>query len=70
MNKGTLVCVRAVKVCNRRWFRGGKDPIRRSYQAFKDGIYYGLSALSPSNIKHKISEMQQMTIPELFIGKL
>ncbi|KAH1003553.1 hypothetical protein HUJ04_003457 [Dendroctonus ponderosae] len=48
--------------------RGGKDPIRRSYQAFKDGIYYGFSALSPSNIKHRLNEMQQMTIPELFIG--
>lgn len=34
----------------------------------KDGIYYGLSSLSPSNIKHKIAEMQQMTIPELFVG--
>ncbi|ERL88665.1 hypothetical protein D910_06049 [Dendroctonus ponderosae] len=48
--------------------RGGKDPIRRSYQAFKDGIYYGFSALSPSNIKHRLNEMQQMTIPELFIA--
>lgn len=46
----------------------GKDPIRRAYQSVKDGILYGLSALSPSNIKHKISEMQQMTFPELFVG--
>jgi ryanodine receptor 2 len=46
----------------------GKDPIRRGYQSVKEGIAYGLSALSPSNIKHKIAEMQQMTIPELFIG--
>lgn len=46
----------------------GKDPIRRSYQAVKEGIAYGLSALSPSNIKHKITEMQQMTITELFVG--
>ncbi|KAL3284793.1 hypothetical protein HHI36_018934 [Cryptolaemus montrouzieri] len=48
--------------------RNKKDPFRRGYQALKDGISYGLSSLSPSNIKHKISEMQQMTIPELFIG--
>ena len=46
----------------------GKDPIRRGYQSVKEGISYGLSALSPSNIKHRIAEMQQMTIPELFIG--
>lgn len=46
----------------------GKDPIRRGYQSLKDGIAYGLSSLSPSNIKHKFAEMQQMTIPELFIG--
>lgn len=46
----------------------GKDPIRRGYQAVKEGIAYGLSALSPSNIKHKITEMQQMTFSELFVG--
>lgn len=46
----------------------GKDPIRRGYQSLKDGISYSLSALSPSNIKHKINEMQQMTIPELFVA--
>ncbi|XP_030749975.1 ryanodine receptor isoform X1 [Sitophilus oryzae] len=46
----------------------GKDPVRRTYQNFKEAIYYGFSALSPSNIKHKIIEMQQMTIPELFVG--
>lgn len=45
-----------------------KDPIRRAYQSLKDGISYGLSCLSPSNLKHKFNEMQQMTIPELFIG--
>ncbi|KAK9885791.1 hypothetical protein WA026_013660 [Henosepilachna vigintioctopunctata] len=48
--------------------RNKKDPFRRSYQAIKDGISYSLSSLSPSNIKHKIAEMQQMTIPELFIS--
>ncbi|XP_043461888.1 ryanodine receptor isoform X4 [Leptopilina heterotoma] len=45
-----------------------KDPIRRGIQAFKDGIYFFFSMFSPTNIKNKISEMQQMTIPELFIG--
>ncbi|KAL6426510.1 hypothetical protein ACFW04_009145 [Cataglyphis niger] len=45
-----------------------KDPIRRSIQAFKDGIYYFFYMFSPTNIKNKIAEMQQMTIPELFIG--
>lgn len=34
----------------------------------KDGIAYSLSMLSPANIKAKIGEMQQMTIPELIIG--
>ncbi|XP_060521135.1 ryanodine receptor isoform X2 [Cylas formicarius] len=48
--------------------RAGKDPIRRTYQAIKDGIYFALSALSPSNIKHRISEMQQMTFPEIIIA--
>uniref|UniRef100_A0A6P7G955 Ryanodine receptor-like n=1 Tax=Diabrotica virgifera virgifera TaxID=50390 RepID=A0A6P7G955_DIAVI len=45
-----------------------KNPIQRGYQAVKEGISFGLSTLSPSNIKHKISEMQQMTFTELFIG--
>lgn len=48
--------------------RASKNPIQRCYNAVKDGISYGLSSLSPSNIKHKISEMQQMTFTELFIG--
>lgn len=45
-----------------------KDPIRRGIQAFKDGVYFFFSMFSPTNIKNKISEMQQMTIPELFVG--
>lgn len=48
--------------------RKRKNPIQRGYQSFKEGISYGLSSLSPTNIKHKIAEMQQMTIPELFVG--
>lgn len=48
--------------------RSSKNPFQRGYQAIKDGISYGLSSLSPSNIKHKIIEMQQKTFTELFIG--
>lgn len=46
----------------------GKDPMRRGIQAFKDGIYFGLHMLSPSTIKQKIGEMQQMSPPEIVIG--
>lgn len=45
-----------------------RNPIRRGWQATKDGIYFMFSMLSPSNIKHKIIEMQQMSIIELIIG--
>lgn len=45
-----------------------RDPIRQGYQALKEGLKYGLSSLSPSNIKHKFNEMQHMTVPELFLG--
>ena len=45
-----------------------KDPIRRKIQAFKDGIYFFFSMFSPTNIKNKIADMQQMSIPELFVG--
>lgn len=45
-----------------------KDPIRRGIQAFKDGISCFFAMFSIANIKNKIAEMQQMTIPELIIG--
>lgn len=48
--------------------RASKNPFQRGYQAFREGISFGLSSLSPSNIKHKITELQQMTFSELFIG--
>lgn len=48
--------------------RAKKNPLQRGYQAMKEGISFGLSSLSPSNIKHKIAEMQQMTFTELFVG--
>ncbi|KAI5742923.1 hypothetical protein M8J77_012710 [Diaphorina citri] len=44
------------------------NPIRRGWQGFKDGIRFTLSMLSPSNIKQKINEMQQMSIPQLVVG--
>ncbi|KAJ8665342.1 hypothetical protein QAD02_007004, partial [Eretmocerus hayati] len=45
-----------------------KDPIRRKIQAFKDGVYLGFSMLSPTNLKNKLSELQQMSIPEIILG--
>ncbi|XP_050357853.1 ryanodine receptor isoform X1 [Nymphalis io] len=48
--------------------RAGKDPIRRGYQSVKDGISAAFSSLSPSNIKAKIADLQQMPPSELFIG--
>nr|CAI5848298.1 unnamed protein product [Callosobruchus analis] len=48
--------------------RASKNPLQRAYGSFKDGLAFGLSALSPANLKHRLAEMQQMTIPELFLG--
>nr|AHW99829.1 ryanodine receptor [Sogatella furcifera] len=48
--------------------KNARDPIRRTIQAFKDSIYFVLTMLSPSNIKTKINEMQQMSVPELVVG--
>ncbi|KAG8317291.1 Ryanodine receptor 2 [Homalodisca vitripennis] len=48
--------------------RNAKDPIRRSITAAKDALYFVLSMLSPSNIKNKINEMQQMSTVELVVG--
>lgn len=42
-----------------------KDPIRRSIQAVKDGVYLFFFMLSPTNIKNKIAEAQQMAPTEL-----
>lgn len=46
----------------------GKDPIRRGIQACKDGVYFFFTMLSPSNIKQRIADLQQMTPAEIFIG--
>ncbi|XP_054285011.1 ryanodine receptor isoform X1 [Macrosteles quadrilineatus] len=48
--------------------KNAKDPIRRSLTAVKDGLYFLLGMFSPSNIKAKIGEMQQMTPVELLLG--
>ncbi|BES99791.1 ryanodine receptor [Nesidiocoris tenuis] len=45
-----------------------KSPIKKALQSAKDGVKNGLLMLSPSNIKAKIGEMQQMTVLELVIG--
>ena len=50
------------------YFRAARDPIRRTIQASKDAVYFCFSMLSPSNIKAKIGELQQMTFLEIFIG--
>lgn len=34
----------------------------------KEAIAYSWTAMSPHHIKYKIAEMQQMTVPELFIS--
>nr|QCQ73687.1 ryanodine receptor [Mythimna separata] len=48
--------------------RAGKDPFRRGLQSVKDGISTAFSSLSPSNIKQKIADMQQMPPAELAVG--
>ncbi|GBP39010.1 Ryanodine receptor [Eumeta japonica] len=48
--------------------RAGKDPFRRGWQTVKEGISAGFSSLSPSNIKQKIADMQQMPPSELVVG--
>lgn len=47
-----------------------KDPIKKAMQFCKDNIYFCFSMLSPTNIKNKIAEMQQMTIVELLLSFL
>ncbi|KAL1124812.1 hypothetical protein AAG570_001433 [Ranatra chinensis] len=42
-------------------------PLRRGWQATKDGISFFFSMLSPSNIKHKICELQKMSVLELLV---
>jgi len=44
------------------------DILRQKLKACKEGLYYGLSMLSPTNIRKQIREMKQKTYPELFVG--
>lgn len=48
--------------------RAARDPIQRGIQTTKDTLYFCMAMLSPSHIKAKINELQQMTIPEIFIA--
>ncbi|XP_075987921.1 ryanodine receptor isoform X9 [Anticarsia gemmatalis] len=48
--------------------RAGKDPFRRGLQSVKDGFSTAFSSLSPSNIKQKIADMQQMPPADLAVG--
>lgn len=48
--------------------RAGKDPFRRGLQSIKDGIATAFSSLSPSNIKQRIADMQQMPPAELAVS--
>ncbi|XP_072162212.1 ryanodine receptor isoform X2 [Bemisia tabaci] len=43
-------------------------PIKRGLQAVKDTVFFLFAMLSPSNIKQKLGELQQMSVPEMVIG--
>lgn len=44
------------------------DIVRHKVKGVKDSIVYGLSMLSPSNIRKKIRECKQKSYPELIVG--
>jgi ryanodine receptor 2 len=44
------------------------DIMRQKLKGFKDTLVFGLSMLSPSNIRKQIRELKQKTYPELFVG--
>lgn len=44
------------------------DIVRQKLRGFKEAIFYGLSMLSPSNIRKQMREMKQKSYPELVIG--
>lgn len=50
------------------FFRAARDPIRRMVQGFKNTIAFSMHLFSVTNIKHQLSVMQTMSIPELIIG--
>jgi hypothetical protein len=49
-------------------YRGPMDIMRQKLKGFKDTLVFGLSMLSPSNIRKQIRELKQKTYPELFVG--
>lgn len=44
------------------------DIVRQKLKGFKDTIVFGLSKLSPSNIRKQMRELKHKTYPELFVG--
>lgn len=48
--------------------RAARDPIRRIVQGFKNTLAFTMHIFSPTNIKHQLSIMQTMSIPDLIIG--
>lgn len=44
------------------------DILRQKLKGFKDALVYGLSMLSPSNIRKQIRDMKHKTYPELIVG--
>lgn len=57
------MCYFCICIC-----RAARDPIRRSVQGTKNALKYMVHLFSPSNIKHQLGVMQNMSIPELIIG--
>lgn len=48
--------------------RNAKTPAQKAIQFFKDSIFLILSIFSPTNIKNKMNEVQQMSPMEMFVG--
>lgn len=48
--------------------RGAMDVMRQKLKGFKDALLFGLSMLSPSNIRKQVREMKTKSYPELFVG--
>ena len=44
------------------------DIMRQKLKGFKETLVFGLSMLSPANVKKQIRELKQKTYPELFVG--
>lgn len=58
-----------MKIIAFRWYcRAAKDPIRQSVQGVKNAFNFIVHLFTPSNIKHQLSVMQTMSIPELIVG--